>query len=971
MEHLSLEIFDLDGGGGSKYATLGENTSITITDTSEIFASGDVWSHSFILNIEANAHIFGTAGDMHGSRLHDEIDHRRARLWVEGMPLYLGYLRLDEEAEVDSSGNVDVSFESGQKTFDQMIEGAKANQVPMMSDVLIGLALWRKRKDTCTLKLKVAPVFKQEKKYTHGEFHDMYYMQSGEKKYDITFSADGESDDNSVQQYPRMVFPVLPEGSFTDDVGGRLTSVNCLNTDYAYDDEHPYCNVTLCYQKYGYTRKDSNGNEREDYSSEPEAQRGYEVMPANRVNSAPNFYVIYWIKALMKHLGIHIDENQMMGVEDLRRLFFVNTNCAYVEPEKLRTAATPDPRFGKYHFKQMGQTWRRLVAEYFGEEKQEGNAKVYKREQFINIEESGFPNCTTTIGEPVYDHTYLSPSDIPDVTGVNVVIKEVGKWTYNEKNTYEYDNGFLHEAYADKTCFPDVEISDVIKAIENGFGVRFLFSDGYTRVRIVLLKNIFQDNDVQQIECDIEEDSKVENCIRGFRMTYGNTEDTHFYYKGFQDLLPHKKELWIDESDKHDYSKWKLSAQYAELINNVSAFDKTCYVTDINGNAYGIKVDKDAKRYDELHPSLIEYAGFMDAEDGDCSGEEETIETIEVGFTPAIMNDLNMEEERSATTLDGHVQKFALFVDKKMNPRRPDLNDGQDYNDSDAYYQVYDKNGLYGQYGPGSDVKMTADDGIVMPGLFAIASDIHAVKSGVQSSLQANINTRNPVTGDAVTVPVVWPLQIRLDGHISEGYKLYLQDNFEPNDDGVCPIEKHDWGLTLGIMRGSGNDARIAYKPDPDDHEGNDTWDWETGSSVTAHPDTCDCYGREWDYNGDSSGIGEEDGRVSLKLRAEKLNPYYDPKSDDPEKRKRYLDITSENLRKRGLMDKFYKEYSFWIRNARICKRPVHMELAQLLKIDKTKKVTVGDITGFIRKMEYSIDNKTGLGVVTFELMYI
>ena len=94
-------------------------------------------------------------------------------------------------------------------------------------------------------------------------------------------------------------------------------------------------------------KKQADGSYRPEYSSEPEAQRGYEYMPANRVNSAPNFFVLYWIRALMTHLGIHIEENQMMDVEDLRRLFFVNTNCAYELPEKMRTA-TSFSRFGKY-----------------------------------------------------------------------------------------------------------------------------------------------------------------------------------------------------------------------------------------------------------------------------------------------------------------------------------------------------------------------------------------------------------------------------------------------------------------------------------------------------------------------------------------------------------------------------------------------------------------------------------------------
>jgi hypothetical protein len=47
------------------------------------------------------------------------------------------------------------------------------------------------------------------------------------------------------------------------------------------------------------------------------------------------------------------------------------------------------------------------------------------------------------------------------------------------------------------------------------------------------------------------------------------------------------------------------------------------------------------------------------------------------------------------------------------------------------------------------------------------------------------------------------------------------------------------------------------------------------------------------------------------------------------------------------------------------------MELAQLLTIDKTKRVRVGDITGFIRKMQYTISNRSGLGMVKMEIMYI
>ena len=1101
MEHLKLEIFDLATADNpkpttSKYAVLEEDASITITDTSEIFASGDVWSYSFTLNVYANAHIFGTSGDLHGSRLHEQVNKRRARLWVDGLPLYLGYLKLDDEVEVDADGNVDVGFESGKKTFDEMIEGAKANQVPMMNDVKFGVALWRKRYVNFGLWLTASASFSGTTTAKSGSetvTHDLT-PEVGDNDPTITpFSGDGEYD--AIQEYPRMVFP---KGEFWNQNENRMEPINCLNTDYPYTEDangtptHPYCNVALCYQKYGYHRKDEQGNETDDYSSEPEAQRAYEVMPANRVNSAPNFFVIYWLRCLMQHLGIYVEENQMMDVEDLRRLFFVNTKCEYRKPKHIRNSDY-DRNIGRYTF----MPGKRLVPERLDQD-DEGKYVALKR--IIDPTKCGFGTNGIITGEPIYNPSFV-PSSIPTVEKLNVVVSGILGMPSDAGAYYQQKNGWLHDAIASSDCFPDVDISSVISAIENGFGVRFLFSDSFQRVRIVLLRDLFKDQEIQTIDCEIrDEDTKTENCIRGFRMTYGDTEDTQFYYKGFADKLPHKKKIWPDPVDEHDYSQWDLNASYSDVINKVSAFDKTCYVTPNNGDAYIIKVDKDAKRYEDLHPSLFECAGYMDAEDGDCTGEDETIQEISMGFKPAIMNDVNYESERDAKTTE---QQFALFVDAQMRPRRFDYKKdltNHEFNDPDAMYDV--DGGLYNN---NDASQMMTGDGIVAPGNFCIASDMHAVRYELHVSLPVEVDGTiydghgaHPGRGQ-----VILPITFNIDGHVNEGYRLYLQDNFEPNDDGVAPVEAHDWGLTLGIMRGSGSDASVNYIDDPDDEE-NDSWEIIPGSHAISHPDTCDSYGNEWDYNGqtmissaagalaalpvlfpnsnapfnsqakgyithasifdieddkkkvrrmlivmnrsnrqydtqwgdlmsyldtmqglsvaeimtfdamsrqlivetDSSyerastlaklcgmayggktgsvtldnGVGSTFGRFSLKLRAEKLNPYFDPSQEethyDPEHPElntnpRYLTITNENLRQRGLCDTFYKEYSYWVRNARIVKRTVVMTLAQYLAIDKTKKVRVGDITGFIRKRQCSFSNKTGMGEVTLEIMYI
>lgn len=1076
MEHLSLEIFDLKGTG-SKYAALPDNASITITDTSEIFGSGDVWSYSFQLNVNANASIFGTSGEIHGSRLHEQINKRRARLWVEGIPLYLGYLKLDDEVDVDGDGNVDVTFESGQKTFDQKIEGGKANQVPMMSDVPIGVALWRNRTPYHSLQMKVLGQTVKGKssdnrdKWYHGMRLDSWIHDKWGRT-DIPIFLDGNL--TPLQQWPRMVYP---KGVFDTEQAQPYT-FDFLNTDLPYTEDdngtptNPYCNVALCYQKYGYKKKDDFGNETDDYSSEPEAEREYETMPANRVNSAPNFFVIYWLRCLMHYLGIHIDENQMLDIEDLRRLFLVNSKCAYKKVE----------------WKQTDVAWYRQRPGHNVLHASYDKGLFFPEECGLEITdwqaEGPFSNFQQDI----------KPGDWELEKFKVEVVKSVASGDDNMR-------GWFHDAVASSDCFPNVDISEVISALQSGFGIRLLFSDNYQRVRIVLLRNVFRSSDIQTMACEVVSSEKSENNIRGFRLTYGNTEDTHFYYKGFADKLPHMKELWPDTSDEHDYSKWKLDAEYSELFNKVTAFNKTCYVTPLTGNAYGIKVDEQAKRYDDLHQSLFEFATFMDAEDGDCTGEENTIETINVGFTPAIMNDLNYKDEKDGNTTE---QRFALFVDEKMRPRRPDLDDKVDYNDADAVYYVAKdsapegRKALYDDDSPAAKMKK---DGIVKPGEFAIASDAEYVMP-VEAGLNAKITfsngyhttyipgrvTYNSPSTVTEEVLIWYNIKFGLKGHINEGYRLYLQDNYEPNDDGISPIESHDWGLTLGIMRGSGSDAHIDYSGDPDDEEGNDTWDLIPGSKATIHPDICDCYGREWVYDntvvvvtpqqakeriaemwpdshydllnrddGDewnvfylmpvrmarggyvkvlvkmppsvpfiikyqaalrgmtreeilsydathaniivemdsssernitlsrlravafdngspvtiSGGTDVRAGRISLKLRAEKPNPYFDSTQPESDTNRRYLEITNENLRGRGLADKFYKEYSYWVRNARICKMTVRMTIAQLQGIDKTKRVKIDDMTGFIKKMQYSVSNETGLGLVTLEVMYI
>jgi hypothetical protein len=143
----------------------------------------------------------------------------------------------------------------------------------------------------------------------------------------------------------------------------------------------------------------------------------------------------------------------------------------------------------------------------------------------------------------------------------------------------------------------------------------------------------------------------------------------------------------------------------------------------------------------------------------------------------------------------------------------------------------------------------------------------------------------------------------------------------------------------------------------------------EDGDTLVALQKLAYAGGPAVTLNADGRDVRNE--RISLKLRAEKPNPKFDRNEEESAENPRYLPIDTPELRHRGLADQFYKEFSYWIRNARTVKFTVQMELIDLLNLDKTRKVTVGDVTGFIKKMQYTISVQTGLGPVTIEMLYL
>ena len=174
--------------------------------------------------------------------------------------------------------------------------------------------------------------------------------------------------------------------------------------------------------------------------------------------------------------------------------------------------------------------------------------------------------------------------------------------------------------------------------------------------------------------------------------------------------------------------------------------------------------------------------------------------------------------------------------------------------------------------------------------------------------------------------------------------ELYdTESNQEP------PLRKYDAGYTLGIMRGPGDESKLEIVNNDYDGEGNSSW-VQTVGNYAFTSDSCDNYGRFFDYNGTEEGGADQNGRFSLKLIPEKEGYPID-----------------NNYKDRGLVSKFLSEYLYFMANKKTIVLTVKMSITQIIGIDFLKRYKIGGFVGFINKVSYTL-NVNGVVDSTIEL---
>lgn len=427
---------------------------------------------------------------------------------------------------------------------------------------------------------------------------------------------------------------------------------------------------------------------------------------------------------------------------------------------------------------------------------------------------------------------------------------------------------YAKDVYATNEDFPDESVSNIIDDMKNAFGIRMLYDSQKRSVRLIYIKDILKNAQVEDIHAVILDVSLKKQKLGNIRLTYGEEDDVSFNYD--------------------EYSDVQTISSYKEVEGKgFSVYDKTCYVDTTTGNAYRVKVNKSTGR----EPVLFEVGGFQDyIQPGDDSLEDEE---INIGFTPVVINYVSAQKNDDGSTTT-----------------RPS---------SGGHRNTVTRS-------------ETSEDESAL----AVFADVE-------------LSSETIFDQDIVTIPATESnREVFLGTHL----KSLCQEMYDTESNNESPLRSYDAGYCMGIMRGPGNESSVEIVSDNYDGEGNDSW-VQTVGQYAFTSDSCDMYGRYFDYNGTETGGIDQSGRFSLKLIA--------GKKDFP--------ISSE-YKDRGLVSKFLSEYLFFIANRKTVILTVDMSITQIIGIDFLKKYRIGNYVGFINRISYTLDIEK-ITQITIELYTI
>lgn len=453
--------------------------------------------------------------------------------------------------------------------------------------------------------------------------------------------------------------------------------------------------------------------------------------------------------------------------------------------------------------------------------------------------------------------------------------------------------------YANSMNFPKESVQTIIDSLWASFGIRFYLDQETRVVKPMFIRDIFRNSSEPIVmHCTVISAKKVNEKITGFRMRYSAESDQ----KEQNANIYNGVRDYNTDYDYKDYRRIKTDETYQQIIKHCGLSDMTLYVDKTTGNKYRVKVDGEAETAAEYHPVIFEVGQFKGVEIGDCSEEsQDFVEEVTSSFQPVSFNDVNGRTEKAIGT-----EKEISVVNQQTGAT--DKLSSVNASDKEQVLAAFIDEDMWHEYCERKVQTAFGDD----------YADLYLVET------------------------------------------ISTKEAFDPSstDEGTSPLQEYDWGTSIALMRGGGTDARIEYYDYDYDGFGNSKWRMVPGLYGMS-ADSIDCWGAVYDYNGTASGVGDEDGRFSLKIRAY-IN---DPDTGEA--------LCDSNVARRGLYDNFMSDYAHFVLNRKPVKLEVQCEVSELLNIQWDRKYDIGGYVGWINKISSHITAANGLETVTIEMFVL
>lgn len=861
---------------------LPDDFSIDIDDQNPLFNDNEMFSYPVQMPMEGNRFLLGNIDDPMNIDRPVSLEHSKMRIIVDNQPFRSGTLVTSEDEEIDDSLTMNIS--ASEHSIDDLIGDLTCRDIPLMDKILIGEKIGDVHV-TCRYKYHVKITY-DGKKPDHTEDPEATEdsnIDFSPQALGFSYPAECETTGDREKAVQEKVIPYA--NNHKRIVPKVKTSY--INVSDAYPTKK-YCNARIAYKHHALDADKGETSDETDMSgssSGPEAHQGYWVLDANRPQSGICFYVLYFLDCLFNYLGVTFDNSALLQVEDFKHLCFFTTHCKYTE----------EPKYpGKGYF--------------FNNDN--GHNALTDMNNWLKSRGAGGYFEFVDHGDMTVDKVDYTDDDGNTHTAA-VGVDGVATITAKHETKKQEVEGNLMLMYASSDNFPDESVQTVLDSLANSFGIKFHYDYEKKHVTAYFIRDVFRSqSEPIDFPGQVISMHKVAEKITGVRMCYSNESSS----KEQQQNVKSGKRDYDTSYDYIDYPEKStvIDKDYAYIMRKAAATDASgnmrCYIDQHTGNAYRIKVNKDAETAKDFAPALFEVGQWKGVELGDCSTiNEDYVQEFSSDFVPVDFNDVNYRVE--LTHASGDVE------------------------------------------GNGYKVSINPD---TQPLLTAFVDEDMEHEFVVQRISNSIASTVADITFDEVLDSLV------------ENYNPN-----DGTDDGNSPLQDTDWGLAIALMRGGGTNATYQKYDYNYDGFGNSKWRTVAGLYALTS-DCLDMYGNEYDYNGVSEGIGDgERFSLKIRAWKQPSwadKPLCDPDVVDTKTNKVLKKIRSRGLFDTFMSE--YANFILKRRKyivtldcsaAQVADVPNHW----------TRRFRINGMVGFINKLSYNVSAKEGLNNLQVEFYVV